>query len=82
MCEVDSLGCHIVGYFSKEKVSEDGYNLACILTLPQVPPCVVTPAWLPIASALPLTQQESHLLTRSCDALTTEQCVWVKVRSA
>jgi len=23
-----------VGYFSKEKCSEDGYNLACILTLP------------------------------------------------
>jgi histone acetyltransferase HTATIP len=28
-------GCHIVGYFSKEKESADGYNLACILTLPQ-----------------------------------------------
>ncbi len=27
-------GCHIVGYFSKEKQSEEGYNLACILTLP------------------------------------------------
>ena len=25
---------HIVGYFSKEKQSVDGYNLACILTLP------------------------------------------------
>lgn len=24
----------MVGYFSKEKASEDGYNLACILTLP------------------------------------------------
>jgi hypothetical protein len=23
-----------VGYFSKEKQSEEGYNLACILTLP------------------------------------------------
>ncbi len=23
-----------VGYFSKEKCSEEGYNLACILTLP------------------------------------------------
>jgi GNAT superfamily N-acetyltransferase len=34
MCEVDSIGCHIVGYFSKEKCSEDGYNLACILSLP------------------------------------------------
>ncbi|CAG2110014.1 unnamed protein product [Medioppia subpectinata] len=27
-------GYKIVGYFSKEKVSEQGYNLACILTLP------------------------------------------------
>ncbi len=27
------LGCHLVGYFSKEKES-DGNNLACILTLP------------------------------------------------
>lgn len=25
---------HICRYFSKEKSSEDGYNLACILTLP------------------------------------------------
>jgi hypothetical protein len=25
---------HIVGYFSKEKCSVEGYNLACILTLP------------------------------------------------
>lgn len=34
LCEVDSKGCHIVGYFSKEKVSLAKYNLACILTLP------------------------------------------------
>jgi len=34
LCEVDEYGAHIVGYFSKEKVSPDGYNLACILTLP------------------------------------------------
>ncbi|KAH8739371.1 histone acetyltransferase (MYST family) [Cryptosporidium ryanae] len=32
--EVDDEGCHIVGYFSKEKVSMLHYNLACILTLP------------------------------------------------
>ena len=34
LCETDERGCHIVGYFSKEKHSEEGYNLACILTLP------------------------------------------------
>ena len=34
MCECDSVGCHVVGYFSKEKDSPDDYNLACILTLP------------------------------------------------
>ena len=34
MTEVDSRGCHVVGYFSKEKNSPDDYNLACILTLP------------------------------------------------
>lgn len=34
LCEVDDRGCHPVGYFSKEKHSEEGYNLACILTLP------------------------------------------------
>ncbi|EGG24336.1 HAM group protein [Cavenderia fasciculata] len=34
MTECDSRGCHMVGYFSKEKDSPDGYNLACILTLP------------------------------------------------
>ncbi|PXF46927.1 Histone acetyltransferase of the MYST family 2 [Gracilariopsis chorda] len=34
MCEVDERGAHIVGYFSKEKFSEEDYNVACILTLP------------------------------------------------
>jgi len=34
LCEIDERGSHIVGYFSKEKASEEGYNLACILTLP------------------------------------------------
>jgi len=32
----DAQGFHLVGYFSKEKESASGYNLACILTLPQV----------------------------------------------
>eukprot|EP00808_Paulinella_micropora_P022171 g75544.t1 len=32
--EVDERGCHMVGYFSKEKKSQANYNLACILTLP------------------------------------------------
>ncbi|KAI0093021.1 hypothetical protein BDY19DRAFT_902841 [Irpex rosettiformis] len=35
MCQRDSTGCHIIGYFSKEKESADNYNVACILTLPQ-----------------------------------------------
>ena len=30
----DAEGYHLVGYFSKEKASLEGYNLACILTLP------------------------------------------------
>jgi len=34
LCEVDKFGAHIVGYFSKEKESPDGNNVACILTLP------------------------------------------------
>lgn len=34
LTEVDDMGCHIVGYFSKEKISIAKYNLACILTLP------------------------------------------------
>ena len=34
MTECDNKGCHVVGYFSKEKNSPDDYNLACILTLP------------------------------------------------
>lgn len=34
MCEEDEAGSHIVGYFSKEKFSAEGNNLACILTLP------------------------------------------------
>ncbi|KAL9622109.1 MAG: hypothetical protein Q9160_003452 [Pyrenula sp. 1 TL-2023] len=35
MCIRSPHGCHMVGYFSKEKDSAEGYNLACILTLPQ-----------------------------------------------
>ncbi|ESO86415.1 hypothetical protein LOTGIDRAFT_195151, partial [Lottia gigantea] len=34
LTEVDRAGCHLVGYFSKEKESPDGNNVACILTLP------------------------------------------------
>uniref|UniRef100_H3A8L0 Histone acetyltransferase n=1 Tax=Latimeria chalumnae TaxID=7897 RepID=H3A8L0_LATCH len=34
LTEVDRYGAHIVGYFSKEKESPDGNNVACILTLP------------------------------------------------
>ena len=34
ICKLDEFGYHIVGYFSKEKYSESGFNLACILTLP------------------------------------------------
>ncbi|KAJ2162971.1 Histone acetyltransferase [Coemansia sp. RSA 552] len=35
MTERDERGCHLIGYFSKEKESAENYNLACILTLPQ-----------------------------------------------
>nr|QDR71492.1 histone acetyltransferase Tip60-like protein [Dugesia japonica] len=34
LCEYDDRGFHIVGYFSKEKESNDDNNVACILTLP------------------------------------------------
>lgn len=34
LCEVDKVGAHVVGYFSKEKESPEGNNVACILTLP------------------------------------------------
>jgi histone acetyltransferase MYST1 len=34
LCEVDAEGCHVVGYFSKEKNSQENYNLSCILTYP------------------------------------------------
>lgn len=35
MVQRDNAGCHMIGYFSKEKESAEGYNVACILTLPQ-----------------------------------------------
>mgnify|MGYP001071569648 CR=1 FL=1 len=35
LTETDADGCHLVGFFSKEKDSSEGYNLACILTFPQ-----------------------------------------------
>ncbi|XP_058053545.1 histone acetyltransferase KAT8-like [Anopheles bellator] len=34
LCEIDRDGQHIVGYFSKEKESPEGNNVACILILP------------------------------------------------
>ena len=34
LCEIDDRGFHPVGYYSKEKYSDVGYNLACILTFP------------------------------------------------
>ncbi|KAA0188094.1 Histone acetyltransferase, partial [Fasciolopsis buskii] len=34
LCEIDSLGFHLVGYFSKEKRPSEDYNVACILVLP------------------------------------------------
>lgn len=34
MTESDSEGCHMIGYFSKEKNSFLNYNVSCILTLP------------------------------------------------
>lgn len=42
LCEVDKDGCHLVGYFSKERHSPDNHNVACILTLP---PYQVTLMW-------------------------------------
>ncbi|XP_039262803.2 histone acetyltransferase KAT7-like [Styela clava] len=35
MTEADMMGCHMVGYFSKEKNSFLNYNVSCILTMPQ-----------------------------------------------
>ncbi|GAU93160.1 hypothetical protein RvY_05143 [Ramazzottius varieornatus] len=35
MTVADDRGDHLVGYFSKEKESQEDYNVACILTLPQ-----------------------------------------------
>lgn len=35
MCQRDSAGCRVIGFFSKEKESAENYNLACILSLPQ-----------------------------------------------
>jgi hypothetical protein len=35
LCEYSVSGYHVLGYFSKEKASPEGYNVACILTFPQ-----------------------------------------------
>uniref|UniRef100_A0A4W4G8D1 Histone acetyltransferase n=1 Tax=Electrophorus electricus TaxID=8005 RepID=A0A4W4G8D1_ELEEL len=35
LTEADNTGCHLVGYFSKEKNSFLNYNVSCILTMPQ-----------------------------------------------
>ncbi|XP_048588637.1 histone acetyltransferase KAT7 isoform X2 [Nematostella vectensis] len=34
MTKADNSGCHMIGYFSKEKKSFLNYNVSCILTLP------------------------------------------------
>ncbi|XP_069123759.1 histone acetyltransferase KAT6B-like isoform X3 [Argopecten irradians] len=31
----DELGCHVIGYFSKEKHCQQKYNVSCIMTMPQ-----------------------------------------------
>uniref|UniRef100_A0A8C2K5Y1 histone acetyltransferase n=1 Tax=Cyprinus carpio TaxID=7962 RepID=A0A8C2K5Y1_CYPCA len=31
----DEKGCHLVGYFSKEKLSQQKYNVSCIMIMPQ-----------------------------------------------
>ncbi|KAH6947504.1 hypothetical protein HPB50_019580 [Hyalomma asiaticum] len=31
----DAKGCHLVGYFSKEKHCQQRYNVSCIMTMPQ-----------------------------------------------
>ncbi|MED6234683.1 hypothetical protein ATANTOWER_026323 [Ataeniobius toweri] len=31
----DEKGCHLVGYFSKEKLCQQKYNISCIMILPQ-----------------------------------------------
>lgn len=31
----DEKGCHLVGYFSKEKHCQQKYNVSCIMTMPQ-----------------------------------------------
>ncbi|XP_033112040.1 histone acetyltransferase KAT6A-like isoform X2 [Anneissia japonica] len=35
----DSKGCHIIGYFSKEKHCQQRYNVSCIMTLPPYQRC-------------------------------------------
>lgn len=34
-CFMNIKGCHLVGYFSKEKHCQQKYNVSCILTMPQ-----------------------------------------------
>lgn len=34
LCEYDQYGYHFIGYFSKEKESQNDYNVACILAMP------------------------------------------------
>lgn len=34
MLQIDDDGAHVVGFFSKERGSPDGNNLACICILP------------------------------------------------
>jgi len=31
----DKYGCHLIGYFSKEKACQQKYNVSCIMTMPQ-----------------------------------------------
>lgn len=35
MTKNDRKGCHLVGYFSKEKSCQQKYNVSCIMTMPQ-----------------------------------------------
>ena len=73
MCELDEHGYHVVGYYSKEKYSEQGFNLACILTLP--PYQVRTTPRLPTCARC---RQPSHTGRGLCPSslLVSAQGLW------
>lgn len=61
LTDADSTRDHVMGFFSKEKLSYDDYNLACIVVLPPFQRMGYGMLLIEFSKFLRLSFNESHL---------------------